>query len=37
MNINGDFKEIHIIDPATSDKTKRDVFADIIERNDYRY
>ena len=36
MNINGDFKEIHIIDPATSDKTKRDVFADIIERNDYR-
>jgi len=36
MNINGDFKEIHIIDPATSDKTKRDVFADIIERNGYR-
>jgi putative hydrolase of the HAD superfamily len=36
MNINQDFKEIHIIDPATSDKTKRDIFADIIERNAYR-
>lgn len=35
MNINQDFKEIHIIDPASSDKTKRDVFADIIERNGY--
>ncbi len=36
MNINRDFKEIHIIDPATSDKTKRDIFADIIYRNGYR-
>jgi putative hydrolase of the HAD superfamily len=36
MNINQDFKEIHIIDPASSDKTKRDVFADIIKRNGYR-
>jgi putative hydrolase of the HAD superfamily len=36
MNINQDFKEIHIIDPASSDKTKRDVFADIVERNGYR-
>ena len=35
MNINEDFKEIHIIDPTTSDKTKRDVFADIIEREGY--
>lgn len=35
MNISGDFKEIHIIDPATSAKTKRDVFADIIQRNGY--
>lgn len=36
MNIRSDFNEIHIIDPATSDKTKKDVFAGIIERNGYR-
>ena len=36
MNISGDFKEIHIIDPATTDKTKKDIFADIIKRNNYR-
>lgn len=35
MKINEDFKEIHIIDPATSAKTKRDVFADIMQRNGY--
>jgi len=35
MNINGDFKEIHIIDPTTSDKTKKDVFAEIMQRNNY--
>lgn len=35
MKINEDFKEIHIIDPASSSKTKRDVFADIIKRNGY--
>jgi putative hydrolase of the HAD superfamily len=30
-----DFKEIHIIDPTTSDKTKKDVFADIMQRHKY--
>jgi len=35
MGIEQDFKEIHIVDPATSDKTKKDVFTDIIHRNGY--
>ena len=30
-----DFKEIHIIDPTTSKKVKKDVFADIIQRYEY--
>lgn len=30
-----DFKEIHIIDPTTSKKGKKDVFADIIQRHKY--
>lgn len=30
-----DFKEIHIVDPSTTDKTKRDVFADIVDRYGY--
>ncbi|MCS3796434.1 HAD family hydrolase [Niastella sp. OAS944] len=30
-----DFKEIHIIDPTTSKKGKKDVFADIIQRYEY--
>lgn len=36
MGIEQDFKEIHIVDPATSSQTKRDVFAGIMERNGYR-
>lgn len=36
MGIEQDFKEIHIVDPATSHKTKKDVFADIIYRNAYQ-
>ncbi|TKK69384.1 HAD family hydrolase [Ilyomonas limi] len=35
MNISKDFKEIHIIDPATSATTKKDVFAAIIQRHGY--
>ncbi|WP_230680346.1 HAD family hydrolase [Pontibacter rufus] len=35
MGIEKDFKEIHIVDPMTSAKTKKDVFADIMERNGY--
>ncbi len=31
-----DFKEIHIVDPSTSDRTKKDVFADIMERHNYQ-
>jgi putative hydrolase of the HAD superfamily len=30
-----DFKEIHIIDPTISNKVKKDVFADIIQRYEY--
>lgn len=36
MGIEQDFKEIHIVDPATSHKTKKDVFAEIIYRNAYQ-
>jgi putative hydrolase of the HAD superfamily len=35
MKLDQDFREIHIVDPATSEKTKKDVFADIIGRNGY--
>jgi putative hydrolase of the HAD superfamily len=30
-----DFKEIHVVDPATTNKTKKDVFADILQRHGY--
>ena len=36
LNIENDFKEIHIIDPQISNKTKKDVFRDIIERYDLK-
>ncbi|HEX5154564.1 MAG TPA: HAD family hydrolase [Parafilimonas sp.] len=35
MKIASDFKEIHIVDPLTSARTKRDVFEDIIQRHGY--
>jgi putative hydrolase of the HAD superfamily len=35
MNIEGDFKEIHVIDPLASTRTKKDVFADILKRHGY--
>ncbi len=35
LGIEQDFKEIHIVDPQTSAKTKKDVFADIIQRNNH--
>lgn len=35
MGIEGDFTEIHVVDPLTSAKTKKDVFADIIQRYHY--
>ena len=35
MNIEPDFMEIHIIDPTSSQKSKKDVFADIMVRHGY--
>jgi len=35
LRIENDFKEIHIVDPSTSDTTKKKVFADIVERHNY--
>ena len=35
MKIEKDFKEIYIVDPSTSDRTKKDVFASIIKNNRY--
>lgn len=37
MKITSDFKAIRIIDPSTTDETKKEVFAEIIERNHYQY
>lgn len=36
MGIEQDFSEIHVVDPTTSEKTKKDVFADIMERHQYK-
>ncbi|MBD0276628.1 MAG: HAD family hydrolase [Flavisolibacter sp.] len=36
MGIEPDFREIHIVDPMTSEKTKKEVFADIMERYGYQ-
>ncbi len=35
LGIEQDFKEIHIVDPATTDKTKKDIFKSIMQRNGY--
>ncbi len=35
MEIENDFKEIHIVDFTVSPKTKKDVFADIMKRYNY--
>jgi putative hydrolase of the HAD superfamily len=35
LKIAQDFTEIHIVDPSTSNQTKKDVFADIIKRHGY--
>jgi putative hydrolase of the HAD superfamily len=35
LGIENDFEEINIVDPLTSTRTKKDVFADIIFRNNY--
>jgi len=36
LKIENDFKEIHIVDPTSSDKTKKVVFANIVERHHYK-
>lgn len=35
MGIEEDFKEIHIVDPLITKQTKKDVFADILQRHRY--
>jgi putative hydrolase of the HAD superfamily len=35
MGIADDFTEIHVVDPLTSTRTKKDVFADIMQRHRY--
>lgn len=35
MGLQKDFREIHIVDPSTSNKTKKEVFADIVLRHHY--
>ncbi|GAL85978.1 hypothetical protein MYP_3207 [Sporocytophaga myxococcoides] len=35
LHIKEDFEEIHIVDPQTSSKTQKDIFKDILLRNDY--
>jgi len=35
MKLLDDFIEVHIVDPSTTDKTKKDVFADILDRKGY--
>ncbi len=36
LQLENEFKEIHIVDPSASSKTKKDVFADIIQRHAYQ-
>ncbi|MFW6101476.1 MAG: HAD family hydrolase, partial [Bacteroidota bacterium] len=36
LGIEQDFKEIHIIDPLFSEKSKKDVFLDILQRYQYK-
>lgn len=35
LGIEHDFAEIHVVDPLTSTQTKKDVFADIMQRHNY--
>jgi putative hydrolase of the HAD superfamily len=35
MGLQNDFLEIHIVDPTTSAKTKKDVFTEIVQRHGY--
>lgn len=35
LNIENDFKEIHIVDPASTKKTKKDIFKEIMQIHHY--
>jgi putative hydrolase of the HAD superfamily len=35
MGLQHDFLEIHIVDPTTSNQTKKEVFLDIVQRHGY--
>ncbi len=35
LSIEGDFEELHIVDPEISKLTKKDVFEDIMQRHKY--
>lgn len=35
MGIEADFREVHVLDPDISPRTKKDAFADILKRHDY--
>jgi len=35
LGVEGDFEEIHVVDPELSTQTKKDVFADIMDRHGY--
>ncbi|HEX8333820.1 MAG TPA: HAD family hydrolase [Segetibacter sp.] len=36
LGIKEDFKEVHIIDNTTTDKVKKDVFSEIIQKHNYK-
>lgn len=36
LNISSDFLEIHIVDPAQSSRTKKDIFREIVQRRNYQ-
>jgi putative hydrolase of the HAD superfamily len=36
MGIEADFRQVIVVDPDTSDKTKKDIFADIMQQHGYQ-
>ncbi|GGH06589.1 HAD family hydrolase [Mucilaginibacter phyllosphaerae] len=36
LNIAGDFKQVYVVDPEQSNKTKKDIFQKIMQENGYR-
>jgi putative hydrolase of the HAD superfamily len=35
MGLEKDFKEIHVVDPETTTRTKKDIFIEVLERNGF--